>query len=84
MSLLQDVLRHQTLDSIERRFDTTHPDSDNSDDELVNVVCPPGSHVCGPGLTRRVDVHTGYTFIVASSDQARVAVTRNGLETQYQ
>lgn len=38
MSLLQDVLRHQTMDSIERRFDTTHPDSDNSDDELVNVV----------------------------------------------
>jgi hypothetical protein len=39
MSLLQDVLRHQTLDSIERRFDTIHADSDNSDDELVNVVC---------------------------------------------
>ena len=41
MSLLQDVLRNQTLDSIERRFDTTQPDSDNSDDELVNVVRPP-------------------------------------------
>ena len=51
MSLLQDVLRHQTLDSIERRFDTTQPDSDNSDDELVNVVRPPRSHVCGPRLT---------------------------------
>ena len=51
MSLLQDVLRHQTLDSIERRFDTTNPDSDNSDDELVNVVCPPGSHIYGPRLT---------------------------------
>lgn len=38
MSLLQDVLRHQTMDSIERRFDAAHPDSDNSDDELVNVV----------------------------------------------
>jgi hypothetical protein len=38
MSLLQDVLKHQTMDSIERRFDNTHPDSDNSDDELVNVV----------------------------------------------
>jgi hypothetical protein len=45
MSLLQDVLRHQTLDSIERRFDTSHPDSDNSDDELVNVVRPPDSHI---------------------------------------
>jgi hypothetical protein len=40
MSLLQDVLRHQTMDSIERRFDTTHPESDNSDEELVNVVRP--------------------------------------------
>lgn len=51
MSLLQDVLRHQTLDSIERRFDTSHPDSDNSDDELVNVVGPPGFHVFCPRLT---------------------------------
>jgi len=83
MSLLQDVLRHQTLDSIERRFDTPHPDSDNSDDELVNVVRPHSSHVCGPRLTHRVDVHTRYTFIVSPSDQAGVAITRNGLETQY-
>lgn len=80
MSLLQDVLRHQILDSIERRSDATHPDSDNSDDELVNVVCPPGSHVFCPRLTRRVDVHAGYTFAVPSSDQARVAITRSGLE----
>ena len=43
MSLLQDVLRHQTLDSMERRFDVIHEDSDNSDDELVNVVGFPGS-----------------------------------------
>lgn len=43
MSLLQDVLKHQTMDSIERRFDTIHPDSDNSDDELVNVVRRIGS-----------------------------------------
>ena len=43
MSLLQDVLRHQTLDSIERRIDTAHPDSDDSDDELVNVVRPHSS-----------------------------------------
>lgn len=49
MSLLQDVLRHQTLDSIERRFDTPHPDSDNSDDELVGVVCPPVSYHVIPG-----------------------------------
>ena len=42
MSLLQDVLRHQTMDSIESRFDTTHPDSEGSDDELVNVVRRPG------------------------------------------
>lgn len=66
MSLLQDVLRHQTLDSIERRFDTSHPDSDNSDDELVNVVCLPGFHVFFPRLTRCADVHTGYTFTVPS------------------
>jgi len=48
MSLLQDVLKHQTLDSIERRFDTSHPDSDNSDDELVNVMSMPGT----PSLSR--------------------------------
>jgi len=48
MSLLQDVLRHQTLDSIERRFDTTQPESDNSDDELVNVMSIPGT----PSLSR--------------------------------
>ena len=48
MSLLQDVLRHQTLDSIERRFDTPHPDSDNSDDELVNVVRSHSSRACRP------------------------------------
>lgn len=53
MSLLQDVLRHQTLDSIERRFDASHPDSDNSDDELVNVVRPPDFHVFCPRLTLR-------------------------------
>ena len=68
MSLLQDVLRHQTLDSIERRFDTTHPDSDGSDEELVNVVCPPGSDVFCPRLIHSADVHTGYTLTVPSID----------------
>jgi len=48
MSLLQDVLRNQTLDSIERRFDTTHPDSDGSDEELINVMSIPGT----PSLSR--------------------------------
>lgn len=52
MSLLQDVLRHQTMDSIERRFDTTHPDSDNSDDELVNVMSTPGTPSRSRPVTR--------------------------------
>lgn len=67
MSLLQDVLRHQTMDSIERRFDVTHPDSDNSDDELVNVVCCVDLHVSCRGLNLRLDVCTGFTFTIASS-----------------
>jgi len=42
--LLQGVLRHQTLlDSLDKKFDQTHLDADNSDDELINVVSSPGT-----------------------------------------
>jgi hypothetical protein len=80
MSLLQDVLRHQTMDSIERRFDITHTDSDNSDDELVNVVRCPGLRVACRRLSLCLDVYTGFPFTIPPSDQARVAVTRIRLE----
>lgn len=53
MSLLQDVLRTQTLDSLDRKLgmavdrnnvsrsgrSTPQHDKDDSDDELINVVC---------------------------------------------
>lgn len=47
MSLLQDVLRSHTTDSLDKQlpndsiFHRTppNPDKDDSDDELVNVVC---------------------------------------------
>jgi hypothetical protein len=43
MSLLQGVLRNQTLlDSLDKKFDQTHLDSDYSDDELINVVSTTG------------------------------------------
>ena len=83
MSLLQDVLRHQTMDSIERRFDNTHPDSDNSDDELVNVVRRRRSLVLCPELNLWADVHTWYPFTIPPDDQARVAITRGGLKIQH-
>lgn len=39
MSLLQDVLRTQTLDSLDKTLAATHINADeDSDDELVNVV----------------------------------------------
>lgn len=39
MSLLQDVLRTQTLDSLDKALAASPVDVD-SDDELINVVCP--------------------------------------------
>ena len=84
MSLLQDVLKHQTLDSIERRFDTNHPDSDNSDDELVNVVCPPRLHVFCPRLIRCTDFYARDAFTLPSRDQTRVAIAGSGLKIQYE
>lgn len=40
MSLLQDVLRTQTLDSLDKALAATHVGvEDDSEDELVNVVC---------------------------------------------
>lgn len=40
MSLLQDVLRTQTLDSLDKALAATHinGDAEDSEDELVNVV----------------------------------------------
>jgi len=52
MSLLQGVLRNQTLDSHDRKFDPNHLDSDNSDDELVNVTSIPGTPAYSRPATR--------------------------------
>ncbi|KAI0692603.1 hypothetical protein BC835DRAFT_1307061 [Cytidiella melzeri] len=46
MSLLQDVLRTQTLDSLDKTLAGTHisqDDHEDSEDELVNVVSMPGT-----------------------------------------
>jgi len=46
MSLLQDVLRTQTLDSLDKTLASMHingDDQDDSEDELVNVVSLPGT-----------------------------------------
>jgi hypothetical protein len=47
MSLLQDVLRSHTTDNLDKQLSNAsisqrtppNPDKDDSDDELVNVVC---------------------------------------------
>jgi len=45
MSLLQDVLRSHTTDTLEKHISniSLNPDRDDSDDELVNVVSVPGT-----------------------------------------
>lgn len=39
MSLLQDVLRTQTLDSLDKALGSGRNSPDDDDDEYVNVVC---------------------------------------------
>jgi hypothetical protein len=49
MSLLQDVLRTQTLDSLDKTLAAAHinrDDREDSDDELVNVVCTAVCYSC--------------------------------------
>jgi len=75
MSLLQGVLRHQTMDSIEKRFDAAHPDSDNSDDELVNVMSIPGTPSLSRPATRPGSPSSG---AVSKSSASRLSSGRTG------
>jgi len=73
MSLLQGVLRNQTLlDSLDKKFDQAHIGADDSDEELINVVSSPGT----PAYSRPTS-RPGSPSLGKPSGLSRVVKTRS-------
>jgi len=73
MSLLQGVLRNQTLlDAVDKKFEQTHIGADDSDEELINVVSIPGT----PAYSRPAS-RSGSPAFGKSSGLSRVVKTKS-------
>jgi len=73
MSLLQGVLRNQTFDLLEKNHN--HSDSDNSEDELINVASVPGTPPYSRPATRPTSPSSGLP--ARSSNLYRPATRRS-------